>query len=78
MTRRSTKQDQHAFYVPDGNAGEVWAVEDHDESGVALQALFSTQQTAQQYADWYAKANGLSWMDAPRKIRIHTKMKRVD
>lgn len=77
MTRRSEKQEHGAFYVPDGNAGEVWALLP-EEDDLWSPAVFVNKQIAEQYAEWIAKTYGIWGQPTPRKMTISTKMKKVD
>jgi hypothetical protein len=77
MTRRSEKQQEFAFYVPDGNAGEVWALLP-DEDEIWSAALFSTKQTAEQYGEWLAKTYNYPYTLLPVRMTISTKMKKMD
>lgn len=74
MTRRSEKQEAGAYYVPDGNAGEVWAVENE-----GFVKLFSTQQSAGQYAEWLTRFENREFSPfSPFKMTVHDKMKRIN
>jgi hypothetical protein len=77
MTRRSDKQQENAFYVPDGDAGEVWVLAPEDDDLWSL-AIFDTEQTAKQYAEWIGKTYGEWGIPTPRKTKISTKMRRWD
>ncbi len=77
MTRRSDKQEAGAFYVPDGNAGEVWMLVPEDDDLWSL-AVFDKEQIAKQYADWIGKTYGLWAAPTPRKQTISTKMRKWD
>lgn len=80
MTRRSDKQEEGVFWTPGSPAGEVWAVEsssawcdDPDahwaDEGTPVVALFTTEQTAKQFAE----KRGLT----ARKWTVHKSMKGI-
>jgi hypothetical protein len=78
MTRRGDKQNEHAFYVPDGKAGEVWVLQPDDSGqGDWGVEVFENQQIGEQYADQLRKQLNLTTTPWVRKMIIHTKMRRL-